>query len=369
MSNLLLRRAYRVLTATLLLLYAWPSRAQDSAPATDWPQWRGPHRDGIAPASPRLLDHWPKDGPPQLWKSDWIPACEEGGTGSPVVADGKVFVYANAKVPVAGTKPYQFITADLLAGAGWSTELPEDLAKKIEAAWSAKDRPESSDWAWWNPDIVKKPGELDAFLAKKPAVDKYIKDFLATLKPDEASKYGDYIKRRLSVDAPRNKWGVPNGLTWEQLTKLSALKDTAYPTRRQWRHALENMCDAWLIREAFLRSFTWADRIVCLDAATGKTLWTKDFPATAIKNPGVQWWAFGEDGQGDCVGIGGCATPAVWNGKVYATGSMGLYCLSAKDGTLLWQVKGPPEHASPLVAGGVVYNVGCAYDAETGKPL
>ena len=38
------------------------------AAASDWPQWRGPHRDGVSPET-GLLAQWPKDGPPLLWES------------------------------------------------------------------------------------------------------------------------------------------------------------------------------------------------------------------------------------------------------------------------------------------------------------
>src|SRR5262249_10164156 len=36
--------------------------------AADWPQWRGPHRDGCSRET-GLLQHWPKEGPPLLWKA------------------------------------------------------------------------------------------------------------------------------------------------------------------------------------------------------------------------------------------------------------------------------------------------------------
>ena len=37
------------------------------AAAGDWPQWRGPNRDGISTET-GLLKEWPKDGPPLAWK-------------------------------------------------------------------------------------------------------------------------------------------------------------------------------------------------------------------------------------------------------------------------------------------------------------
>lgn len=58
-----------------------------SAPATDWPQWRGPNRDGVSKET-GLLREWPKDGPPLRWKRTDL------GTGysTPVIVGGKVFV-------------------------------------------------------------------------------------------------------------------------------------------------------------------------------------------------------------------------------------------------------------------------------------
>jgi outer membrane protein assembly factor BamB len=55
-------------------------------PADDWPQWRGPHRDGIS-ADTGLLTEWPKDGPRRVWR-----APIGGGYSSPSVAGGRVYV-------------------------------------------------------------------------------------------------------------------------------------------------------------------------------------------------------------------------------------------------------------------------------------
>ena len=35
--------------------------------ANDWPQWRGPQRNGISQET-GLLKEWPKEGPKLLWK-------------------------------------------------------------------------------------------------------------------------------------------------------------------------------------------------------------------------------------------------------------------------------------------------------------
>jgi outer membrane protein assembly factor BamB len=59
---------------------------EEPAPASaGWPQWRGPHRDGVARA-PGLLTEWPDDGPAQLWQ-----ARIGDGYSSFAVQDGRVY--------------------------------------------------------------------------------------------------------------------------------------------------------------------------------------------------------------------------------------------------------------------------------------
>ena len=57
-----------------------------SVPAADWPQWRGPHRDGIAIGFPE-----PKAWPEKLTLK-WKVTVGEGHS-SPVVADGKIYIH------------------------------------------------------------------------------------------------------------------------------------------------------------------------------------------------------------------------------------------------------------------------------------
>jgi outer membrane protein assembly factor BamB len=52
---------------------------------SSWPQFRGPHRDGVA-GPQRLLKEWPKDGPPVAWRH---PAGD--GYSSFAVANGLVY--------------------------------------------------------------------------------------------------------------------------------------------------------------------------------------------------------------------------------------------------------------------------------------
>jgi outer membrane protein assembly factor BamB len=75
----MLRRVlYSTLTLTLTLTLT---------SAADWPQWRGPNRDGISKDT-GLLQEWPKDGPPLRWKLTDIGP----GYSSPSVVGGKVYI-------------------------------------------------------------------------------------------------------------------------------------------------------------------------------------------------------------------------------------------------------------------------------------
>jgi hypothetical protein len=58
-----------------------------TASAADWPQWRGPNRDGISKDT-GLLQEWPTDGPKLRWR-----AADLGtGYSAPSVVGGKVYL-------------------------------------------------------------------------------------------------------------------------------------------------------------------------------------------------------------------------------------------------------------------------------------
>ncbi|MBN4049828.1 PQQ-like beta-propeller repeat protein [bacterium AH-315-M10] len=53
----------------------------------DWPQWRGPGRDGLSPDT-GLLRKWPDAGPKQLWQVTGL----GGGYSSPAISGGLLYV-------------------------------------------------------------------------------------------------------------------------------------------------------------------------------------------------------------------------------------------------------------------------------------
>jgi len=70
----------RIVTTLALLSFILPAQA------IDWPQWRGPNRDGVSPAQ-GLLEKWPEDGPKLAWKTRGV------GTGFSSVAVVKGRIY------------------------------------------------------------------------------------------------------------------------------------------------------------------------------------------------------------------------------------------------------------------------------------
>jgi outer membrane protein assembly factor BamB len=73
---------FKAISALVLGLFLVPW----GAAATDWPQFRGPHRDGIWEET-GILESFPREGLKSCWRHP-----VGGGFSSPVVAEGRVFV-------------------------------------------------------------------------------------------------------------------------------------------------------------------------------------------------------------------------------------------------------------------------------------
>ncbi len=93
--------------ASVVLLITLP------AMAADWPQWRGPNRDGKS-AETGLLQEWPDGGPPLAWKTSGLGA----GYSSVSIAGGKIFTLGDLE-------DGQYVLALSEAGGGlvWQTRV------------------------------------------------------------------------------------------------------------------------------------------------------------------------------------------------------------------------------------------------------
>lgn len=81
MRRLLFATSLVSLAVFCLLQAAWVPAAP-----MDWPQWRGPERNGMS-TDTNLLDGWPEGGPPLAWKVSGV----GGGYSSVAVTGGRIF--------------------------------------------------------------------------------------------------------------------------------------------------------------------------------------------------------------------------------------------------------------------------------------
>src|SRR5262245_40816769 len=77
-----------VTIAAVLLCLSVSTSAQNVT--SDWPQWRGPERNGISQEK-GLLKEWPKDGPKLLWQVNEI----GDGYSTPAVVGSRIYLMSN----------------------------------------------------------------------------------------------------------------------------------------------------------------------------------------------------------------------------------------------------------------------------------
>ena len=98
-----------IITSLALVLFS--SFAATAQTAGEWPQWRGPNRDGISKET-GLLQQWPEQGPPLVWKASGA----GNGYSSLAVTGGRIFTMG-----VRGDREY-VVAFDVATGKEvWAT--------------------------------------------------------------------------------------------------------------------------------------------------------------------------------------------------------------------------------------------------------
>ena len=300
-----------------------------AAIAADWPQFRGPGRDGIVPDGRTLAARWPKSGPRKLWESESIPGGPNGGYSSVSVADGRAYVYVNWKYEAIATRT---LNPNGLKQLGW---LPEGLRRTVEAARTSNRRGKL------------KGKELKAWS------DKWVKD---NLDEQQQKEYGAVVQSRLNRG--------PSAIPLDTLAKLETVKDKTFASQAELDKWLEdNGIDGDILTEV-RKQFPATreaprDVILCLDARTGQRVWKREYAGRAFR-------------------FGTSSTPCIADGRCYVAGTNArVYCLDAVTGKEIWIVKTPgnPKHevnSSILKVGPAVVVMSgplTALDAETGDLL
>jgi outer membrane protein assembly factor BamB len=346
-----MRFRLRLAVAGLLCATTW-------ATASDWPQWRGPDRNGLGPKSPALADSLAGLAP--LWLADRIPSGDQGGRGGLIINAGKVYGLVSASSKTTGTdeifcldaangKPIWKKSFAETAGAGAGSSTPCIVNGKLYVAGSgAKVYCLNADsgnliWEATLARSEKKPIASSIAIVGKAAV--LLADVLTALDAETGkvlwtqdkiagnesspalwhAKGRDYVicnseKETHGVDPDDGKilWSVPGGG-----------KSTPVVTQEYGGDFLLNMSDN---RRTGLSAYRLTD-----------------------KGP-LKLWTLKESDR--------ASSPVVYDGHVYAIagGSAGhgahLLCVHLDSGKVAWEeVVDFAEVSSPVVADGKVFAV------------
>ncbi len=115
-----MRRCWGVGLLVCLLGGSWSLRGEEALPAgNDWPQWRGPKRDGLCTET-GLLQSWPMDGPRLLWNSKTVNRGKGIGTGysSVSIAAGRIFTMGDR-----GKEGFVFALDEETGKERWATRI------------------------------------------------------------------------------------------------------------------------------------------------------------------------------------------------------------------------------------------------------
>jgi outer membrane protein assembly factor BamB len=100
--------------------------APGSAEDEDWPQWRGPNRDGLSPAT-GLLTTWPPEGPRVVWRR---PVGR--GFSSLAVARGRLYTMDETPAPEGGAPQEAVVCLDAATGAEvWRFRYPSQYEERF----------------------------------------------------------------------------------------------------------------------------------------------------------------------------------------------------------------------------------------------
>jgi len=299
--------------------------------ASDWPQWRGPERNGVLSGGPSLAETWGSDGPAKLWESEPIPSDDDGGHGSVVVADGRAYL----SVVWHRDEPSETRTiTDLILRVRLNHQNPAALGKELV------DKIESTRESL--PPTLR-GAKLDEFTEKfiDENLDKKKKEIL-----------GGFVRSRFK----KGKLAIP----LPDYEKLMKRVEKPFASQLEFETWVKSQGFADHVQQSVLEAVPASkrvaeDTVVCLDAKSGKTLWITKAP--------------GEPKGRNC-----SSTPCVAGGFVFAIGSTHLYAVNTETGKLVWSQPLPTKApgSSPMVSDDkVIIQAGklAAYDAATGNPL
>ena len=298
--------------------------------SSDWPQWRGPARNGIVTDSPKLAEQWPSKGLTKLWDSESIPSDDDGGHGSIVAAGGRAY-----------------------ASIVWHTDVPTETRAVDDLVMRQLGYQSVAGWPKETVESMEKTRLSIGPSVRGEELDKIIKDWIEkNLDSKKRQTTAGYVRNRIE----RRGDAIP----LEAYDKMLTVSKKRFPNEAALMQWINEQNFSEKLKKEIMAAVpptmkVAEDVVICLDIATGKTLWK-------CKSPG------------EATGRMASSTPCVADGRVYALGSTHLYAVDATSGKLIWSAPLPSRApaSSPMVVDGVlVINAGklAAFDATNGKPL
>jgi outer membrane protein assembly factor BamB len=321
-----------------------------AAGAADWPQWRGPQRNGISQET-GLLKEWPKGGPKLLWQVEDV----GDGYSTPAMVGERLYLVANRGLED------EFVEARAVkdGGKAWSTRIG-----KVGNPNQMPSYPAARSTPTVDGDVLYALGSDGDLACLETATGKA--RWQKSLRTDFGGEPGRWAYAESPLVDGETLVCTPGG---RQATLVALNKKTgdviwkcAVPGGDPAAYASVIVVEAGGVKQyvQFLEK-----GVVGVDAKTGKFLWRYDKTAqgspanipTPVAHDGFVYSATGRSGGGlvklDVKGDSVAAEPVYFTPKLptaiggavqlgeylYGTNSGGLVCAEFTTGTVKWQDK------------------------------
>jgi outer membrane protein assembly factor BamB len=269
-------------------------------------------RTGVASESPALIDSLPAEGLPAAWISEQIPAGGNGGWGSPVVADGRVYLFAHFQTPKPG------VTLPPPKYPGLKEEEQKALSKEDLEAYEQKRQAEDRERRKASQDVKETIFCFDAETGKTLWKNEKVSVFTGfshsgTPAVVDGTLYilaPGGIARAVDTDAGENVWS----------------------TQLPGEHGEQYHMSSFAVVDGV--AVVLAGRLFALDTESGSILWEGDPSKSSGSHSSPVVWESGDE-RFIIANVAGGET----------------VCISPKDGQELWRVKSEANLSTPLVIG------------------
>ena len=347
----------------------WDTLLPIKVSSADWPWWRGPNLDNIAPAGQK---------PPVAWGADsnilWRVRVPGVGHSSPCIVNDRIYITSGEKTPAQSTA-WLFCLERATGKTVWQTELYKGPTPRMHPDNAQASATPACDGArvfvpfQSNTSIVMAAVGVDGTLLWKKTIAPY-----NTIQGFSASPTFYKSAVIIPVEGPRGCY-------------LAALHRATGEV--VWRKALRAVGEGYA--PAVVAHVCGRDQLLQLggtftrgcDPETGALLWECEGPAlkvcvaTAVFDkdtiyatggyPNRKLMAVRADGTGDVTKshmtwfsdakVGYVPSPVLLDGLLYAVADQGLMrCYNAADGKVLWEQDfKAPFYSSPTLVGNSIY--------------